>query len=87
MKKILVLGIMALVFLLAGSNLAAEPIKLGMSTWLGYAPLYLAKEKGFFQKVGLYVEIVFIESPGLYGDRMASYLVPEESPSKKSHRK
>jgi NitT/TauT family transport system substrate-binding protein len=34
-----------------------------MSTWLGYAPLYLAKEKGFFQKQGVDVEIVVIESP------------------------
>ena len=70
MKKILVLGIMALVFLFAGSNLAAEPIKLGMSTWLGYAPLYLAKEKGFFQKQGVEVEVVVIESPA---DRRAAF--------------
>ncbi|HYB21581.1 MAG TPA: ABC transporter substrate-binding protein [Thermodesulfobacteriota bacterium] len=59
-------GFWAFLFLLsfcAGSVYAAEPIKLGMSTWLGYAPLYLAKEKGFFQKRGLEVEIVVIESP------------------------
>ena len=50
MKKGWVGGMMILLFLLSGPGLAAEPIKLGMSTWLGYAPLYLAKEKGFFQK-------------------------------------
>jgi len=87
MKTSWILAVAAFIFLFTGSAFSAEPIKLGLSTWLGYAPLYLAKEKGFFQKRGLYVEIVFIESPGLYGDRMASYLVPEESPSKKSHRK
>ncbi len=54
---------LSILFLCAGSVYAAEPIKLAMSTWLGYAPLYLAKEKGFFQKRGLDVEIVVIESP------------------------
>jgi NitT/TauT family transport system substrate-binding protein len=54
---------LSMVFLCTGSVYAAEPIKLGMSTWLGYAPLYLAKEKGFFQKRGLDVEVVVIESP------------------------
>jgi len=52
-----------LIFLMAGSAFGAEPIKLGMSTWLGYAPLYLAKEKGMFQKQGVEVEVIVIESP------------------------
>jgi NitT/TauT family transport system substrate-binding protein len=70
MKRLWILSIVGLIFLLAGSNLAAEPIKLGMSTWLGYAPLYLAKEKGFFQKQGVEVEVVVIESPA---DRRAAF--------------
>jgi NitT/TauT family transport system substrate-binding protein len=70
MKKSLVVEIMVLAFLLAGSAFGAEPIKLGMSTWLGYAPLYLAKEKGFFKKQGVDVEIVVIESPA---DRRAAF--------------
>jgi NitT/TauT family transport system substrate-binding protein len=63
MKKVWFVAIICLVFLFAGAGLAAEPIKLGMSTWLGYAPLYLAKEKTFFQKRGIDVEVVVIESP------------------------
>ncbi len=63
MKKSWMVGILIFLFLVAGSSQGAEPIKLGMSTWLGYAPLYLAKEKGFFQNRGLDVEIVVIESP------------------------
>ncbi len=70
MKKGWVVAILAVAFLWVGSTFAAEPIKLGMSTWLGYAPLYLAKEKGFFQKRGLDVEIVVIESPA---DRRAAF--------------
>jgi len=70
MKKSWIAGMMVLVFLLAGSAFGAEPIKLGMSTWLGYAPLYLAKEKGFFKKQGVEVEVVVIESPA---DRRAAF--------------
>jgi len=70
MKKSGVVVMMALVFLISGSAFGAEPIKLGMSTWLGYAPLYLAKEKGFFNKQGVDVEIVVIESPA---DRRAAF--------------
>lgn len=70
MKKSWIAGMMVLVFLMAGSAFGAEPIKLGMSTWLGYAPLYLAKEKGFFKKRGVDVEIVVIESPA---DRRAAF--------------
>ena len=63
--------LIALVLVLAaGTAFAGEPIKLGMSTWLGYAPLYLAKEKGMFQKRGLDVEVVVIESPA---DRRAAF--------------
>src|SRR5512139_3236060 len=70
MKKSWIAGMMVLVFLFAGSAFGAEPIKLGMSTWLGYAPLYLAKEKGFFKKQGVDVEVVVIESPA---DRRAAF--------------
>src|SRR5512136_509973 len=70
MKKSLVAGMMVLVFLMAGSAFGAETTKLGMSTWLGYAPLYLAKEKGFFKKQGVDVEVVVIESPA---DRRAAF--------------
>jgi NitT/TauT family transport system substrate-binding protein len=70
MKKTWILGVMVLALLIGGSAFAGEPIKLGMSTWLGYAPLYLAKEKGFFHKRGIEVEIVVIESPA---DRRAAF--------------
>ncbi len=70
MKNAWVVGMMVLALLIGGAAFAGEPIKLGMSTWLGYAPLYLAKEKGFFQKRGIDVEIVVIESPA---DRRAAF--------------
>ena len=70
MKKTWIVGMVVLGLLIGRSSFAGEPIKLGMSTWIGYAPLYLAKEKGFFQKRGIDVEIVVIESPA---DRRAAF--------------
>ncbi|MGQ9857287.1 MAG: ABC transporter substrate-binding protein [Thermodesulfobacteriota bacterium] len=40
---------------------AAEKILIGMSNWIGYAPLYLAQEKGLFKARGLDVEVKIIE--------------------------
>lgn len=44
-------------------------ITLGMSSWIGYAPLYVAQEKGFFKKEGADVQIKTIQSAG---DRKAA---------------
>ncbi|QNB48134.1 aliphatic sulfonate ABC transporter substrate-binding protein [Thermanaerosceptrum fracticalcis] len=40
-----------------------KPVKLVITlpTWVGYGPLYLAKEKGFFKEQGLDVELTKIE--------------------------
>ncbi len=70
MRRMWLVGMLVAVVLLAGTAWAGETIKLGMSTWIGYAPLYLAKEKGFFQKRGLDVDVVVIESPA---DRRAAF--------------
>lgn len=36
-------------------------IKMAFPTWVGYTPLYIAKEKGFFEKYNLNVELSVIE--------------------------
>ena len=38
---------------------ARQPFKVALLTWVGYAPIYLAKEKGFFE--GIDVDIKLIE--------------------------
>jgi NitT/TauT family transport system substrate-binding protein len=35
----------------------AEPVKLGLQPWLGYGPLWVAEQKGFFAKHGVEVEL------------------------------
>ena len=51
--------------LIIGGSAAAEPLKLAHSTWVGYGPLYIAKEKGFFDEEGLEVELIVMEDPKL----------------------
>ena len=40
---------------------AADPLTVALSTWVGYGPLYIAKEKGFFKDEGLDVKLVLME--------------------------
>ncbi len=61
---ILVLGIGGYLFLQKSNpfTTALPKVKIAMVTFPGYAPLYVAKEKGFFE--GVDVELVRIESIG-----------------------
>jgi NitT/TauT family transport system substrate-binding protein len=47
MKK---LGIAFTALMLFAGSANAEKVKLGLQPWLGYGPLWVAKEKGFFEK-------------------------------------
>ncbi|HWO74442.1 MAG TPA: ABC transporter substrate-binding protein [Bacillus sp. (in: firmicutes)] len=40
---------------------AKKPLKITLPTWTGYGPLFLAQEKGFFEKHGIDVELSIIE--------------------------
>lgn len=46
------------------SGKVSEPLKVTLPTWTGYGPLFLAKEKGFFEKNGIDVELSIIEGLG-----------------------
>jgi NitT/TauT family transport system substrate-binding protein len=56
-----------IVVVLAGLSLAtaaaAEPLKIRYSIWVGYGPLFIAKEKGYFKEEGVEVDLVNIEDP------------------------
>lgn len=40
-----------------------DPIRLGITTWAGYGPLFLAQEQGYFLAEGIEVVFVMLESP------------------------
>jgi NitT/TauT family transport system substrate-binding protein len=46
--------------------IAAEPVKakVAILTWVGYGPFFVAKERGFFKKHGVDIDIVKIEELG-----------------------
>ena len=47
---------------------AAEPgvIRIGHTTWVGYGPMYLARDLGYFKEAGVDVELEVIEDAALY---------------------
>ncbi|HEV8673437.1 MAG TPA: ABC transporter substrate-binding protein [Methylomirabilota bacterium] len=49
--------------LLLAQGAAAEPLKIRYSIWVGYGPLFIAKEKGYFKEEKVDVDLVNIEDP------------------------
>jgi len=62
MRKIIT-GILLLVGLLSTAHAQKnnEPLKVGMTTWVGYGLLHLAAEKGFFEKNGVKVSLTTVQ--------------------------
>ncbi|CDX30165.1 ABC transporter substrate-binding protein [Mesorhizobium sp. WSM4935] len=44
----------------------AGAIRLGMTTWVGYGPLFLARDLGYFKEAGVDVDLKIIEESALY---------------------
>lgn len=69
----LLAGIAAGIVLGAPAEAAdAAKIRLGMTTWVGYGPLYLARDLGYFKEAGLDVELKTIEDAAIYMAAVAS---------------
>ncbi len=51
----------ATALLLGAATAEAEPLKLAHSTWVGYGPLFIAQEKGYFAEEGVEVELINME--------------------------
>src|SRR5450432_2042161 len=47
------------------SEPSGQPLSLtlGYSVWVGYGPLFIAKDKGYFSDAGLDVSLVDVENP------------------------
>lgn len=53
----------------------ADTLKLGHSTWVGYGPFYIARDKGYFKEEGVDVELIIMEdTPMKMGALMAGQL-------------
>ncbi len=55
-------GLLAAFALAACSEAPSQPLRVGINPWPGYAPLFLAADKGFFADEGVEVELVELSS-------------------------
>src|SRR4029079_1074453 len=56
----------AIAGLFMAATAEAGTMRIGMTTWVGYGPLFLARDKGFFKENGLEVDLQIIEDASLY---------------------
>jgi NitT/TauT family transport system substrate-binding protein len=52
-----------LLSVMAAATARADTINIAHSTWVGYGPLYIAQDKGFFKKNGVDVDLIVMEDP------------------------
>ena len=48
------------------------PMKIAFCTWAGYAPIFIAVEKGYFEEAGYDAEVVIMEDESTYGAAFVS---------------
>lgn len=66
MKKLTVLCSLLLLLALVSGGVAAQeplPLSIGYSTWVGYGPLFIAADQGYFAEEGLDVTLTKVENP------------------------
>ena len=52
-----------LLVLAVASAAAAEPLRIRYAVWVGYGPLFLAQQKGYFAAEKVEVQLVKMEDP------------------------
>jgi NitT/TauT family transport system substrate-binding protein len=57
------IGGVAVAALASPGSATAETVRIAHSTWVGYGPLYVARDKGFFKNHGIDVELIVMEDP------------------------
>ena len=65
MLKKLGLAVLAAASLSFSPNVQAESLTLAHSTWVGYGPFYIARDKGFFEEEGVEIELQVMENTPL----------------------
>ena len=63
MRRLAWLSVGVLLSLSLAGVASAEPLKIRYSIWVGYGPLFLAQEKGFFKEENVEVQLVNVEDP------------------------
>lgn len=61
-----VCGALCVLALTAATGAEAGTLRIGHTTWVGYGPVYLARDLGYFKDMGLTVDLQVIEDSSLY---------------------
>ncbi|MCI2106385.1 MAG: ABC transporter substrate-binding protein [Intestinimonas sp.] len=56
----------------AGKGEDLIPIKIAFCTWVGYAPLFIAKDQGYFETYGYDADLIIMEDESTYGSALVS---------------
>ncbi len=57
--------VLLVVFSLSTPQTLAETLKLAHSTWVGYGPFYIARDKGYFKEEGVDIKLIIMENTSL----------------------
>jgi len=64
LKRVVIIGFVCVLLLACngpGGQQGKGPLKIGLVTWLGYGPFYIAQEKGYFKENNVEVQLEKIE--------------------------
>jgi NitT/TauT family transport system substrate-binding protein len=85
-RRLLFLFLSGLVLILPGCNqqAAQRTYRIGLGPWVGFGPLYLAQEKGFFRQQGINPELIVLtglaeRNSALQSDRIDALAAPVDS--------
>ena len=56
--KLASIALTSLALMALAAPVQAETVKIGLQPWLGYGPLWIAEQQGFFEKNGVDVELI-----------------------------
>src|ERR1035438_9435927 len=67
-----------------GGHPAGRTYRIGLGPWVGFGPLYLAQEKGFFREQGIDAELIVLtglaeRSSALQSNRIDALAAPVDS--------
>ena len=66
MRILVALVLAALLLTAAASAEALTDVTMAFCTWTGYAPMFIAQEKGYFEEAGIDMDIQVIEDESIY---------------------
>lgn len=74
-KHLLATALTAALITYSFTSIAATPVKLSLTTWIGYSPFYVADGMGLFKKQGLNVTLKTFSDPAMLPSSVTSKAV------------